>query len=379
MMPAQLSTEERLARIRLNAFLYLRADWLQRLIDIFGSAQEILKQDAQTLAAQSGLNISTAANLLKEAFSVNPQEEWDKTAEIGGHIYMLEDEQYPQALRNCKEAPLAIYVLGELPPPSQACVGMVGTRKITPYGRRVAEKLAGELAECGVVVVSGLARGIDSTCHAAAVRLKKPTVGVIGTGIGRCYPPENRALEKAMLQCGGAVISELPFNRPPNAFHFPRRNRIIAALSQPVVVVEGETKSGALITAKLALEMGKDVLAVPGPIDSPQSSGPNSLVRDGAGVVTSVADILDYIPQQYRFGLDRRFFERPSQAAEKPEENLSAREQQVMQAVADGQLSLDQVALALGSGVPETAALLFDLEVKGFLACENGLYSKSKF
>lgn len=378
MNPA-ISAEERLARIRLNAFLYFRADWLQRLLDIFGSAQEILKQDAATLAREANMNPSTAANLLKEAFSINPQEEWDKTEQLGGHIYLPEDEEYPQALRNCKEAPVAIYVLGKLPSNEQACVGLVGTRKITPYGRRVASKLATELAQCGVVVVSGLARGIDSECHAACVRLKKPTVGVIGTGIGRCYPPENRALEKALLEHGGAVLSELPFNKPPNAFHFPRRNRLIAALSQPVVVIEGEIKSGALITAKLALEQGKDVLAVPGPIDSPQSGGPNSLVAQGAGVVTSVADILEYIPQQLRFGLDARFFEHSQETPAKPEETLSEREQQVMHAVADGQLSLDQVALTIEADVPETAELLFNLEVKGFLACENGLYSKNKF
>ena len=256
---------------------------------------------------------------------------------------------------------------------------MVGTRKITPYGRRAAAKLAGDLAQCGVTVVSGLARGVDSECHAAAVRLKKPTVGVIGTGIGRCYPPENRALEKAILQYGGAVISELPFNSPPNAFHFPRRNRIIAALSQPVVVVEGEIKSGALITAKLALEMGKDVLAVPGPIDSPQSAGPNSLIQDGAGVVTAASDILDYIPQQLRFGLDKRFFEKDPQIQPKPEEDLTPRQRAVMNAVGGGQASLDQIAEALGADVPEAASLLFELEVKGFLACENGLYSRSKF
>ena len=378
MNPA-IGDEERLARIRLNAFLYFRADWLQRLLDIFGSAQEILKQDATTLAREANLNPSTAANLLKEAFSINPQEEWDYTEKLGGHIYLPEDDEYPQALRNCKEAPIAIYVLGKLPTDDHACVGLVGTRKITPYGRRVASKLATELAQCGVVIVSGLARGIDSECHAACVRLKKPTVGVIGTGIGRCYPPENRALEKALLEYGGAVVSELPFNRPPNAFHFPRRNRMIAALSQPVVVIEGEVKSGALITAKLALEQGKDVLAVPGPIDSPQSGGPNSLIAQGAGVVTSVADILEYIPQQQRFGLDARFFEHTEQTPTKPEETLSAREQQVMHAIADGQLSLDQVALALETDVPETAELLFNLEVKGFLACENGLYSRNKF
>ncbi len=378
-MNAQISAEERLARIRLNAFLYFRADWLARLLEIFGSAQEILKQDAQTLAREANLNPSTAANLLKEAFSINPQEEWEKTEKLGGHIYLPEDDEYPQSLRNCKEAPIALYVLGKLPAETQACVGLVGTRKITPYGRRVAEKLATELAQAGVVVVSGLARGVDSTCHAACVREKKPTVGVIGTGIGRCYPPENRALEKAILEYGGAIVSELPFNRPPNAFHFPRRNRMIAALSQPIVVIEGEIKSGALITAKLALEQGKDVLAVPGPIDSLTSGGPNSLLKQGAGVATTVADILDYIPQAQRFGLDKRFFEHNEQTPVKPEEELTERQQQVMQAVADGQLSLDQVALAIEADVPETAGLLFELEVKGFLACENGLYSKNKF
>ena len=378
-MNSAISAQERLARIQLNAFLYFRADWLERLIEIFGSAQEILCQDANTLAREANLNPDTAAKLLQAAFAINPQEEWDKTTALGGHIYIPEDEEYPQSLRNCKEAPIAIYVLGQLPAEASACVALVGTRKITPYGRRVARKLGEEIAQCGATIVSGLARGIDSEAQAAAVRLKKPTVGVIGTGIGRCYPPENRALEKALLEHGGAVVSELPFNSPPNAFHFPRRNRIIAALSQPVVVIEGEIKSGALITAKLALEMGKDVLAVPGPIDSPQSGGPNSLIRQGAGVVTSVADILDYIPQASRFGLDPRFFEHTEQTPDKPQEELPTQQQRVMQIIGTGSCSLDQVAEALGADVPETAGLLFELEVKGFLACENGLYSKSKF
>lgn len=378
-MNPSISSAERLARIQLNAFLYLRADWLERLIEIFGSAQEILRQDAQTLAREANLNPDTAAKLLQAAFSVNPQEEWDKTTALGGHIYLPEDDEYPQSLRNCKEAPLAIYVLGKLPASAHACVGLVGTRKITPYGRRVTRKLGEELAQCGVTVVSGLARGIDSEAHAACVRLKKPTIAVIGTGIGRCYPAENRALEKALLEHGGAVVSELPFNSPPNAFHFPRRNRIIAALSQPIVVIEGEIKSGALITAKLALEMGKDVLAVPGPIDSPQSGGPNNLIRQGAGVVTSVADILDYIPQESRFGLDARFFEHAADTPVKPQETLAPRAKQVMDIIGTGSCSLDQVAEALQADVPETAGILFELEVQGFLACENGLYSKSKF
>ncbi len=370
-----ISHTERLARIRINAFLYFRADWLARLIDIFGSAENILKQDADTLAREAQMNPSTAAHFLRDAFAVNPEEELEKTEKYGGRILVPEDEEYPQALRDIKEAPIALYVLGTLPR-NQVCIGMVGTRKITAYGRRVANTLATGLAEAGAVVVSGLARGIDSECHAATVRLQKPTVAVIGTGIGRCYPPENRELARAILQCGGAIISELPFNKPPNAFHFPRRNRLIAALSEVVVVVEGEVKSGALITAKLALELGKEVLAVPGPIDSPQSGGPNHLIAEGAGVVTSVKDIIDYIPQGQLFHLQP-----PVQTAEAPMqyEGITEIQQRVMEQIGSAEMSADQVVEALGLSVPEAASALFELEVKGLLTCNAGLYAKSKF
>ena len=371
-----ISTEERLARIRINAFLYFRADWLARLIDIFGSAQEILKQDADTLARQAQMNPSTAAHFLRDAFAINPEEELEKTEKYGGRILVPEDEEYPEALRACKEAPIALYVLGKLPT-HKACIGMVGTRKITAYGRRAANTLATELTQAGAVIVSGLARGVDSECHAAAVRLHKPTVAVIGTGIGRCYPPENRELARAILQHDGAILSELPFTKPPHAFHFPRRNRIIAALSEVVVVVEGETKSGALITAKLALEMGKDVLAVPGPIDSPQSAGPNHLIADGAGVVTSAKDIIDYIPQPQLFDLQTPAGPAEPTAAEQTD--LTDLQQQVLTLIGSAEMSIDQVVETLGLSVPQAAEILFELEVKGLLSCRAGLYAKSKF
>ena len=370
-----ISLQERFARIRINAFLYFRADWLNRLIDIFGSAEEILKQNADTLAREAQMNPSTAAHLLRDAFAINPQEELEKTEKYGGRILVPEDEEYPQSLRDIKEAPIALYVLGKLPQ-NKACIGMVGTRKITAYGRRVANTLTGGLSQAGAVVVSGLARGVDSHCHAAAVQLHKPTVAVIGTGIGKCYPPENRELARAILQNDGAIISELPFNKPPHAFHFPRRNRIIAALSELVVVVEGEVKSGALITAKLALEMGKEVLAVPGPIDSPQSGGPNSLIKDGAGVVTSVKDIIDYIPSPQLFDLQKIQEETES----KEETNgLSAVQQKILEQIGTAEVSTDQIVEAVGLSIPEVAAALFEMEVKGIISCQAGLYSKSKF
>ncbi len=371
-----VSMQERLARIRINAFLYLRADWLARLIDIFGSAEEILKQNAETLAQQAQMNPSTAAHFLRDAFAIDPQEELEKTEKYGGRILIPEDEAYPQALRSIKEAPVALYVLGQLPSKHQACIGMVGTRKITPYGRRAATTLAEGLAEAGAVIVSGLARGVDSYCHAAAVRKAKPTLAVIGTGIGRCYPAENRELARAILQHGGAIISELPFNKPPNAFHFPRRNRIIAALSELVVVVEGEAKSGALITAKLALEMGKDVLAVPGPIDSPQSAGPNNLIRDGAGVVTCVKDIIDYIPEPELFDLQTPSTDKEVQQTA---QDLPDTQKRVLEYIGSQEVSADQLVEALGLSVPEAASVLFELEVQGFLTSRAGLYSKNKF
>ncbi|MBR3632821.1 MAG: DNA-processing protein DprA [Elusimicrobiaceae bacterium] len=370
-----ISAQERLARIRINAFLYFRADWLQRLIDIFGSAEEILKQNADTLAREAQMNPSTAAHFLQEAFALDPEEELAKTEKYGGRILVPEDEEYPQSFRDIKEAPIALYVLGKLPQ-NKACIAMVGTRKITAYGRRVANTLSTDLTQAGAVIVSGLARGVDSECHAAAVRLHKPTVAVIGTGIGRCYPPENRELAKAILQHGGAIISELPFHKPPHAFHFPRRNRLIAALSEVVIVVEGEVKSGALITAKLALEMGKDVLAVPGPIDSPQSGGPNQLIQDGAGVVTCVKDIIDYIPQPELFDLQT-----PANAVAESTlpEGLTELQQKVLTQIGSGEMTADQLVETLHLSVPEAAAVLFELEVKGILACNNGLYAKSKF
>ncbi len=369
-----ISMQERLARIRINAFLYFRADWLKRLIDIFGSAQEILKQDADTLAKQAQMNPSTAAHFLREAFAIHPEEELEKTQKYGGRILVPEDDEYPQSLRDIKEAPIALYVLGTLPS-NKAYIGMVGTRKITVYGRRVANTLATGLTQAGAVVVSGLARGVDSECHAAAVRLQKPTIAVIGTGLGKCYPPENRELARAILQNGGAIVSELPFHKPPHAFHFPRRNRIIAALSELVVVVEGEVKSGALITAKLALELGKDVLAVPGPIDSPQSGGPNNLIKDGAGVVTSVKDIIDYIPSPQLFDLQLQQSQEPAQT----DASLPDLQQKIMQFIAHTEVSADQVVEETGLSVQEVAGALFELEVNGLLTCKAGLYSKSKF
>ncbi|ACC97722.1 DNA protecting protein DprA (DNA processing chain A) [Elusimicrobium minutum Pei191] len=371
-----ITDSERLARIKLNAFTYLRTDWAMRMIEVFGSAEMILKTSAKDLAAQGGMSEDTAANLLKEAHALDAEKEAELTNKAGGKILLLEDYEYPQSLKDIKDPPFVLYVRGTLEARGPK-VAMVGTRLITPYGRRCAKKFATEIAQAGCVVVSGLARGVDSVCQQAVVDINKPTWAVVGTGIGRCYPAENKALANAVLENGGAIISELSFNKPPNAFHFPRRNRIISALSSVVVIIEGKVRSGALITAKLAAEQGKDILAVPGSIESEQSGGPNMLIKDGAHALLETRDIIDLIPFEERFGLNEEVFEKDS--VQKEILDLTETEKQFLEVIGPGEHTIDDIVEALATDVPSAAAVLFEMEIKGVLMCKDGKYSRNNF
>lgn len=371
-----LTEQEKLALIKINSFSYLRADWANRLMDIFGSAENVLKQDAKTLSEEGKISPETAEKFLKNAASLDAQAEMDKTAKVGGKIVFKGQADYPQSLLNIKEPPLALYVRGTLSADEVPTVGIVGTRKITPYGRRACSKLAEDLTQCGIIIVSGLARGIDSTAHAQAVKNGNPTWALVGTGIGRCYPAENRELARAILDNGGAIISELPFDAPPLAQHFPRRNRLIAGLSRVVVVVEGESKSGALITAKMALEQGLDVLAVPGPIDSPQSEGTNRLIRQGAAMVTDARDIIDALPVNLKFGLNTKKLYNE----EKPQtDNFTESETLLLNLIGEGSKTIDDLALQSGMEISEIAGVLFTLEVNSVVYCSDSKYSRNRF
>lgn len=368
--------EEKLARLKVNSFSYLRSDWLSQMIEIFSSAEGLLKQDASTISKEGKISLESAEAFLKSCALLDAEKEMEKVEKVGGKILFNGEEDFPKRLANIKEAPILIYVRGDLGDSERASVGMVGTRKISPYGRRAASKLAGDLAQSGVVLVSGLARGIDSVVHAEAVKNERATWALIGTGIGRCYPAENRELARAILDNGGAIISELPFDAPPLAHHFPRRNRLIAGLSDIVVVVEGEVKSGALITAKMALEQGLDVMAVPGPIDSPTSGGPNKLIKEGAGMALSANDIIDAIPSQKKFGLSVKKLYNESKA---PSEPLTEQEQKILDLIGESSKSVDDLALETDLQIAQLSAVLFSLEVAGIIICTDGKYSRSKF
>jgi DNA processing protein len=201
---------------------------------------------------------------------------------------------YPPTLRDLHHPPIVLYLKGPLPLPVERAVAMVGTRRATEYGRRLARDLAGDLASSGVCIVSGMARGIDGAAHRAALDAGGPTVGVVAGGLDVEYPAAHRSLFAAMRE-RGVLASEFPPGTRPEAGLFPRRNRIIAALARVTVVVQAGRPSGALITASHALELGRDVGAVPGPVGPEASAGVHALLRDGAAVVTSAADVLELL------------------------------------------------------------------------------------
>ena len=264
---------------------------LRRVLERFGSWQAARAADIDELR-ECGLRSETARALRDGRFQIDPQAEMDKARELGVQIIAFCDAAFPPALAHETGGPLLLYVKGDILERDALAVALVGARRASLYGKMHAERLGYELAQAGFTVVSGLAQGIDTAAHGGALKGGGRTLAVLGNGLASVYPPENAALaERVAAQ--GALISELPLDAPPAAANFPPRNRIIAGLSLGVVVIEAARTSGALITARLAGEMGREVFAMPGDIGRPQTRGPHRLLRDGAHLVETVEDIID--------------------------------------------------------------------------------------
>jgi len=202
------------------------------------------------------------------------------------------DAIYPESLKNITRPPSELYVDGNIIPEDKDAIAIVGTRRPTTYGIRQAEHIAYELALRGITIISGMARGIDTKAHEGALRAKGRTIAILGSGLNKIYPPENKRLSEKIAK-NGALISEFPLDTPPYRSNFPRRNRIISGMSKGVLVVEAAQKSGSLITANFALEEGREVFAIPGCVTSPQSAGTNALIKEGAKLVERTDDILE--------------------------------------------------------------------------------------
>ncbi len=280
-----------LAFLRFPKFGPLR---LARLAAGFPDMREAFLASAAALVA-AGIEPHHADAFVQARETISPEGECALLKKYGLSAITRADAEYPQALLTIHDPPALLFVLGKLPPSEKPLLAVVGSRKATAYGYHALRTLVGPVASAGVGIVSGLAYGIDAAAHRLALEQGAYTLAVLGSGLDddNLYPSQHRALASQIAAAGGAVISEYPPGTPSLPVHFPVRNRIIAGLCRATLVIEATEKSGSLITAKQALEGGRDVFAVPGPISSPLSSGPHSLIKNGALCATSAQDILE--------------------------------------------------------------------------------------
>ena len=271
------------------------------LLKHFGALKQAWQANAAELRA-AGLEERVAQHIVAQRPKIDPDEEMERLEQYGVRALTWDDAAYPQRLKEIYDPPPVLYIRSEFSEGDEWAVAVVGTRRPTPYGRQVAEEMAFALAGNRICVVSGLARGIDSIAHRAALQAGGRTIAVLACGLDIVYPPEHAKLAREIME-QGALVSDYPPGTQPRGDYFPRRNRIMSGLSLGTLVVEGDVKSGAMITARLALEQNREVFAVPGSIFSPQSRGTNSLIQEGAKLVQRVDDILEelnltMVPQQ---------------------------------------------------------------------------------
>ena len=269
------------------------------LIDRFGSPAAVFESSSHSLES-AGLRRETIDAIKSSEPREKAAREIEELVRLGGEALTLANERYPKLLRETYDPPIVIYCLGDVASAfSQPAIAIVGSRRCSTYGRNVAEKLSRDLAERGVTIVSGLARGIDSAAHRGALDGRGLTVGVMGTGLDAVYPKENRKLAARIAE-QGVLVTEFALATPPVSQNFPFRNRVISGLTLGVMVVEGAERSGSLITARLGYEQGRDVFAVPGNITSAKSFGPNYLIQDGAKLVQTWRDVIEELPPEMK-------------------------------------------------------------------------------
>jgi len=351
---------DREAYIALNMIEGLGPIKVRALIDALGSPRAVFDPEQSDLQQVKGIGNKLSKVILTQRRQIDPQAELEKAEELGVRIITPLDAEYPDALKEIHDPPLALYVRGALESRDRHALAIVGSRKCTHYGLSTADRLAYQLSQTGFIVVSGLARGIDTAAHQGALKARGRTIAVLGSAIDQLYPAENAELADAIAQ-SGAVISEYPFGRPADRQTFPYRNRIISGLSMGVVVVESGGKSGSLHTADAAAEQGRSVFAVPGRIDSPASKGTNRLIKNGAKLVDNVGDILE----EFELLVPPEKFEKPPNASSaRPEVPLSDAEQVLVKALWDEALDVDSLARAAGLPSARVSALLVGLEMK---------------
>jgi len=335
--------------------------FIKRLLDRFQTPEAVFRAPMKELLEIEGLGEKVAREIQRGPLEKVVEKELVLLKEAGGKMITLRDEDYPMRLKDIYDPPALLYVRGELRREDELAIAIVGSRKTSPYGRWITEKIGQDLARHGVTVVSGMARGIDSVAHMGALQGGGRTIAVLGCGVDVIYPSENRNLFHQIIE-HGAVLSEFPMGSPPEGGHFPRRNRIISGLSIGVVIVQASAESGSLITAGYALEQGREVFAVPGNVGAEGSRGTNQLIKEGAKMVESTEDILEEILPQWK--REKEMLPK----AETPLPDLSEEEMLLYRLLGESPLHIDAIIRESQLDPGRVSSLLLNLELKGLIS-----------
>ena len=359
------NTDRVLAWLGLSSIPGVGRVTFRKLTNQFGSPERALAASSDELHAISGLSDKVINELCSSSWRTFAEQEYERAVQAGVNIVLFDDPAYPDRLRHIPDAPLYLYVKGTLLPDDGRAVAVVGTRNPTHYGKTMTNQIASDLASAGFTVVSGMARGIDTEAHKGALAAHGRTIAVLGSGIDVPYPPENKGLMDEIVR-QGAVVTENPFGTMPEAGYFPGRNRIISGLAQGTVIVEAAADSGSLITAKYALEQGRRLYSVPGYVASPVSKGTNSLIRQGAMLVESAADILQDLGISGSSGVQS--------AGTRPLPPLSREEEAVFNCITLEPKHIDSIQNECRSTAGMLSGVLITLELKGLAKQLPGKY-----
>ena len=340
------------------------------LVEHFGSAEDVLAATGQELKRVPGVGAKLSA-AIKDADQIDVETELATCREHSIDIITEADERYPRMLSEIHDPPAIFYCRGELTSHDAVAIGIVGSRHATAYGKKIAEQLASGLSRAGCTIVSGLARGIDGAAHRGALDAGGRTIAVLASGLLEIYPPEHADLAKE-VSAAGAVITEAPPRSKPLAGMFPQRNRIISGLSMGVIVVEATERSGALISARHAMEQGREVFAVPGRVDQRTSRGCHRLIRDGARLVESVDDVLEELGPLVEATSITSDDEEPRQLRHPAELKLNDLERKVLDAISTEATSIDNIVTTTGLPIARILSTISVLEMRSLIRRISG-------
>jgi len=352
--------------ISLNSINGLGPVRIQRLIEFCGSPKNALETPPQLLAEKKLITASCVNEWKTDELLDNAHKQLEFCGDNEISVLIYTDKNYPTYLKEIFAPPPVLYVKGDVNVLSNTALGIVGTRNPSLYGVNCARALTSKLCE-KVVIVSGLARGIDTIAHECCLDKGGKTAAVLGCGVDRVYPSENKNLAERICQ-NGALVSEFPPGTPPDTYNFPRRNRIISGISCGVLVVEAGQKSGALITANYALQQNRTVFAVPGPINSPMSAGTFRLIKDGAVPVSKPDDVFEHISSVSSVSL----FASLPQTADTPQFGFDEEEKEIWETLSDEPVRIDVIAERCGKQIPQLLGIMLNLELKGAVTQISG-------